>query len=392
MNESNSCNTSHHKHHCDCDLLTAFIAFKGHIGPPLLLFGIICNILAFFTLRQPKLKESPFIHLTGLTVSDLSALVLMFISLYETKYNKQWTYYICYIYYPLINTAALFCVWIMVIMTLERCIFMQFPLWAPIWCTNSSAKLKIVIVFLTCIVLSIPRFFLYKVISFKPHPCAYLNTSQKSVELFRVTGTIRGTILANVLAWFYSCIHNFLPVTILLVLNSFLIYKIRAQHKRRSQLGVHSILQLGRTHEQTRLTITLIAITGIYIVLVLPSAFSDTNISDILFDKKRAEQGLFQHVSIFLFWLDLSFNFLLYTFVNVKFMRAFKQMMSRWYSRIYGCVACCKLPQAHVKKTNSSTATYVDRRTKELPLRRHPGLQSGRPSCSSRLLTSRGLI
>ncbi|GFN74375.1 FMRFamide receptor [Plakobranchus ocellatus] len=120
--------------------LRMIVEIQRWIGPPVLIFGILSNILTLLTLRGMDL--SPYVHLSWLAIADLSGLVLILIDHYNDPSDRQWMMFRIYVYYPLSNLAAMMGVWIMVLVTLERCIFIRYMM-APLWCTPSRARAKV---------------------------------------------------------------------------------------------------------------------------------------------------------------------------------------------------------------------------------------------------------
>lgn len=355
---------------------------QTYCGPPVLLFGIIFNILALLTLLQPRLKESPYIHLTGLAAANVTTLLLFFIKFYAYHQERVWQIYLCYVYYPLTNTFASLIVWTMVMMTLERCVLIQFPLWAPIWCTTSGAKFRLLLVFLAAIAVNIPRFFWYQVV-----PVSASNRHNKSAIIqpgtrYEMVKNLSSSSFADALTWMYSVILNFLPNAILLVTNCFIIYKIHAQQKRRSQLRIQKTAEIVHAQKQTRLTISLIVITCLFTLLVLPSAFVHENIALLLFQQRSYKLKLFQDVSTFLFVINLSFNFLMYTFINMKFKRAFKRMLKQWCITIQR--RCCVFGVANAAvEVNSAKISGSGWGKNQVNLRCYPMSHYGRLSSPS---------
>ncbi|XP_005103967.1 uncharacterized protein LOC101862431 [Aplysia californica] len=395
------------------DLLNWIEDAKSALAPYILVFGIVNNVLTLLTLRQPKLKESPYTYLTALAVADLSALILILIREQEGP-SWSWSIYTIYIFYPLVNVAATLGIWVMVLMTLERCIVIHFAFWAHAHCTRYNARVKVVVVFVASVIVNFPRFLWYYVgeppdtdtkaaagdsaqaarnVSVLANMANSTEQSNHGSSLASLLGqyvitnssstaetpavtvaTTNSTTLAQpkkyviqsylyntefsrVVTWAHSVLLNFLPVVLLLIFNSFLVYKykMRSQHERRKKLGIHDNAETMWTREQTRLTVTLIAIVCLFIILVLPSAFADQHVAILFFptdsEKKNLKQiRIYQHVTNFLMWLNLSLNFLMYSFINAKFRRAFKRMVRQWviYLRLdrltYVCRRhCCRL-------------------------------------------------
>ncbi|GFN74376.1 peptide receptor gpcr [Plakobranchus ocellatus] len=190
-------------------------------------------------------------------------------------------------------------------------------------------------VFLVCSALNGPRFFWFKVAlkhrADLPRDCP---------PVYQICPYLQAWSGAKALTWIYSTILNFLPLCLLMAFNGFLIYSVKARRRLRPTLGVADTSDTVWSSEQTRFTLTVIAIVGLFIVLVMPSAFSDTNILFPLLGVTHMTEAVhvFQYISNFLMWLNMSINFLLYTAINIRFQEAFKAMYRKWLV----CLRCCK--------------------------------------------------
>ncbi|CAL1538480.1 unnamed protein product [Lymnaea stagnalis] len=337
-------------------LVSALVLVEKYFGLPLLIFGIVTNILTLLTLQSPKLKESPYVYLTALTVADLLALLLIFINQLGPV-NYFWSLYTVHVYYPLSNIAATFGAWVMIAMTMERCLFVQFPLWAPVRCTVSRARIKTVVMFLVSCAINSPRFFWYTVVL-----CSVEENTTEVVPNIQQNLSIDDKVVITV-AWFYTTFFNFVPLLVLFILNSFLIYKVQTQQRRRAKLGIHRNTETVWTREQTRLTVTFIAIVFLFLVLVVPSSFSDPTIMLPIFGLDDLDHATiaFQHVTNMLVWVNLSINFLLYTFINTKFLQAFKTMVSRWrrVARLCVTVLCRRLQRKRMRRHLQKQSSFA---------------------------------
>ena len=193
-------------------------------------------------------------------------------------------------------------------------------------------------------------------------PFSYICACVAATMYHPVSNTLLFTIIHNdrhtpallyvypsqILTWMYSALNHFLPLCLLTTLNGFLIYSVHARRRRHPALGIAEGTDTVWSSEQTRFTVTLIAIVGLFIVLVMPSAFSDINILLPLLgvNELTEEVHVFQYVSNFLMWLNMSINFLMYTAINTRFKAAFKCMVWGWRRRALYWLCCwaCRDP------------------------------------------------
>lgn len=315
---------------------------KLYVGAPIVVFGIFSNILILLTLRSPRLKESPYIHLKALAFADLTALLFILTEVFfDNSPDYTWNFFRAYFYYPISNIAFSTGVWVVVTMSLERCLFLQFPLWAPIRCTVHSARVKVGVVFASNLLINTPRFVWHVIAPCpnKSHACC----PGGGGNCYMLVGNPDLISVAVIISWIHSVLLNFLPLLLLILFNSFLVYKLRHQQKKRRKLGVRKNQHNTWTREQARLTLTCIVIVGLFLILVVPSAFGESVIITALTGLKHSlALAVFQRIANFLIWINLSINFLLYSFINVKFYNVWKRMMEQCLGRIRSGGAVCR--------------------------------------------------
>ena len=290
-------------------------------GPVICMFGMVCNILNLCVLSQPELNDSPYTYLTAIAVADLGMLTLSFSSLVSFDRTPSFAkaIYDSYIFYGVGNIFFNCSVWFIVLMTIERMLFVVRPLH-----TRSSvkrARILIAIIVICCGLLNIPRFLCYEVRELKKTGIYYTYGTP-----FRKTDTFLKT------SWFHAIMINFIPLVILLVTNSILIVAVHRARKQREEFQMNSNQEQSWRKDEVRLTRTLISVVVVFIVCTLPSAFVEDPIAYAFFsgDKTWSEylgspgnQTLI-YISNLLLFLNCSLNFILYCAFNNKFRRAMK--------------------------------------------------------------------
>ena len=327
----------------------------NHLGPIICVFGMLCNIINLMVLTQNQLPESPYTHLTGLACTDFSALMLSFIYMMFSKDSTAhgWKIYDAYIFIGSVNICTTSSVWITVLLTIERFLFVRHPLWAKDTCDRASAKMKILIVIVTASIFNIPRF-----MTFQP--------VEKNGKFFLGSTDFRGTNIFFIFNWMYSIFIHFVPLFILSCANLYLVYAVHQAGQQREKLHIRNNREAAWQREQRRLTITLISIVFLFIVCIIPSAFSDKPIAFALFGGGKTEKQFvsssfyfsLQYIANFLVWCNLSLNFILYCAFNEKFRRVMKFTAKRMVKN-FGVPFCRKngnvLLQVQFKSGNSST-------------------------------------
>ncbi|XP_062609142.1 FMRFamide receptor-like [Saccostrea cucullata] len=300
-----------------------------YLGPTICAIGMLFNIINFAVLMQHQLKESPYTYLTGLAMVDFSALTLSFIYMvisHKTPGVEFWRYFEAYIFLPFVNVCTTSSVWIIVLLTIERFLFVRHPLWAKAKCDRASAKVKNLAIVGMALVFNIPRFLVFEVVESSPGFWKIEHTP------FRKSKTFLG------INWVYSITVQIIPLTILLFANTYLVYAVMRARKQREELQIRNNKEATWYRDQVRLTITLISIVCLFIICILPSAFSDFPIAYFFFGGGKSELEfrtsdfylILQYVANLLVWCNLSLNFVLYCSFNEKFRRVMRHMVKRW--------------------------------------------------------------
>lgn len=308
----------------------------NHLGPIVCLFGMITNILNLVVLSQNQLPESPYTSLTGLACVDFGALFVSFIFM-EFSYGKTsyaWKFYDAYIFIGFVNVCVTSSVWITVQLTVERFLFVRHPLWAKDTCDHASAKVKVLAIVGAAAIFNIPRFL-------QLQPVMIGNTTK-----WRLDSTeFRRSQTYYVINWMVNVCVHFLPLLVLAVANFYLVYAVHQAGKQRQKLQIRNNREAAWQREQRRLTITLISIVFLFIICIIPSAFSDFPVAYGMFGHGQTEAEfrssssylIVQYVGNFLVWLELSLNFVLYCAFNEKFRRVMRFTAMR-------CIKKLKLP------------------------------------------------
>lgn len=299
-------------------------------GPVICAFGMVCNILSLCVLSQPELSDSPYSYLTAIAVADLGMLTFSFAHLvsYDTTPSLVKSLYDAYIFFGVGNIFFNCSVWFIVLLTIERMLFVVRPLQ-----TRSSvkrARTRIIVVIVCCCLLNIPRFLIYEVREYK-HTGIYFvwGTEFRKSEIFYRT------------SWFHTLVINFIPLIILIVVNFVLIYTVHRARKQREEFQMNSNQEQTWRRDEARLTKTLISVVILFIVCTLPSAFVEDPIAFALFagDKTWAEfltspgNQTFIYISNLLLFLNCSLNFVLYCAFNDKFRRTMGHFFGRFRLR-----------------------------------------------------------
>ncbi|XP_060062853.1 probable G-protein coupled receptor B0563.6 [Ylistrum balloti] len=301
------------------------ICYK-YIGPVLCVFGIVGNIINLIVLSRQQLVESPYIYLKALAVTDMSALLFSFpfmvVSREATTFPLKW--YNAYVFLPVVNFFTASSIWITVVMTIDRFIFVKFPIWARWRCSRFSAQVRVWIILFATVLISVPRLFCYKVV---PIVVDNANVTVTDLHGYRIKSTeFRLSEHYQIMNIALIILIHFLPLIILCVINIYLIIAVQQARIAREELNLRNNMETEWQKDQRRFTITLISIVLLAIVSILPAAICDIMV-EMRFGLKYSK--LMQIIANLLMWLNLSMNFIMYCAFNKKFVRVLKDVMGR---------------------------------------------------------------
>ena len=151
--------------------------------------------------------------------------------------------------------------------TVERYIAVRYPIRGRVLCTESRARRVIVTVYLICFTATLSTPFEWTVVE--------LVNPVTNVTLLEATYSSLGNdeIYQKVYYWFTSITFTLLPLTLLIIFNSFLIQSVRQSQKLRF-LMTHptSDREERAASNEIRITVTLIAVVIMFLVCQLPTA------------------------------------------------------------------------------------------------------------------------
>ncbi|CAH1778826.1 unnamed protein product [Owenia fusiformis] len=303
------------------------------INPCICIFGIICNIFNLLVLTRKRLHESPYSYLTGLAVADLSTLTLTFIhgtfSRASDDTSYEWKVFDVKVYFPLANMTSTTGIFITVVLTLERFIFVRYPLHAKDICTKTIAQRAIIITYLVACLINIPLFF-----------CMDVENKPNSTVKYQYASTaFEQSSIYHGITWFHVTTIQLIPIFILGILNICLIIIVwRAQTRRESLKPKMSSSTEYQTRDQKRLTVTLISIVILFLICFTPSVIANRHIARGIFGKGESYNNFVGStffralaiVSNILVNINQSLNFILYCVFNQKFVKTMKHMVQQW--------------------------------------------------------------
>ncbi|GFR84922.1 thyrotropin-releasing hormone receptor [Elysia marginata] len=272
-------------------------------------FGFPGNIVSFMTILHMKPFSSPTIYVAALALVDNSCLLIKMLFYLLTKYDVRLGDAGC-------GTISFFgsflmhlANWLLVAMTLERCLAICLPLRVGTICTR---KVHIASITATCAVL------------------VALNT-QAFVTFTMLTDKNGGTKCSikpeysdffKVWFWVDAMIYAILPAVLLIVMNSLIIRGIRRSAQIQRELTGKASQAAETMKQQKQITIMLVIVCLVFLILITPHALFYAIQTNWEFTKGTEEHALYLFVNQVIFVLSdatHAVNFYLYFFSTRRF-------------------------------------------------------------------------
>ena len=281
--------------------------------------GILGNILALIILCRPKMRRSSSaIYLIVLAFADATTLILFLIGNLNRYYvnlkldSDIWCKGASFITGSTISSS----VWLTIAVTAERFVAVCYPLKASTVCTRKTAGITT-----TCITMSVLLYNMQNFWFIELHPRGKVCTLA-----YEYIKTIQ------VLSWVGSALAVFIPIVLLLVLNTTIVNGVRkavASQKNMTNDAANS----GANGQSKQITVTVLTVSFTFVLCNLPMATSKLverflmDFNDPIGVSKFALAG---YTSEMLIAVNHGVNFLLYIFSGKRFRDEFLE------------VFCCK--------------------------------------------------
>lgn len=219
--------------------------------------GLLGNGLALIVINRRSLRDtSSSVFITYLAIFDSSVLLVQITSLILFSNIQSYILH-CFLTY-LTDLVTFISVWIMVIMTIERCVAVHSPFLAKRFCTIQRARYSVYILVLFAIALFSMTFPLFYTVSRGQEKCFVRARYQTIIRIIKPT------------------IFYFIPDLILLI-NLFIIYELFKARRQRTQTlinpenAIHQINAASFNRKQQQLTIMLVTVSLSFYIFTTPA-------------------------------------------------------------------------------------------------------------------------
>jgi len=219
--------------------------------------GVVGNSLALIIINRRSLRDtSSSVFITYLAIFDSSVLLAHITNLLFLRLVDSYVLH-CFLAY-LTDLVTFISVWIMVIMTIERCIAVHSPFLAKTFCTIQRARYSIYVLILFALIFFSSTFPIVHTLDRRQHKCIVRKQYQ---TLIRIVKPIMFYIIPDMI----------------LLINLFIIYELFMARRQRSRTlinpenAIHQINAALFNRKQQQLTIMLVTVSLSFYLFTTPA-------------------------------------------------------------------------------------------------------------------------
>ncbi len=308
-----------------CSTVAEYSAYL-YVYSPVCLLGVILNALVLVVLDRGTVKNlhaSTGIFLMGLAWLDLLCLALSaplgFVRC--LPYTHEWekpmrSIYEAFLFKPLANTLSTGSVWLTVIISVERLLFVKHWLLAKRLCVqNFAPKLILAIITICAFGISVPYFF---------------------YQILDEDGNLVKTEFGDSFGfycylWARLVFVKFLPIILATIFNILLLVAVKSARTQVERNVVMTVDEQGRRHgQQMRLVSLVVAISAVFVACNVLEPFFHPGIYGGMFGECALDSDLYRIMRVvtnILEMFSLAINFVLLWLFNNHFRMAAKQIL-----------------------------------------------------------------
>ena len=232
----------------------------GGVLLPMAIIGIILNAFTILVLLHPRMRNSTNIYLTALSLANIVCLI-NFIFLYSLRYLISYKLYVTSMFNkqmglevnmyesfinrnlrffsPVFSTFQLYAIYLTCAVTIDRFIYLRWPLKAESICTIKSTIRITFAILLFCTIYNLPRWFEVE---------SSLQVSKRTNMTYyqaRPTELALNPWYRQIFMRYCSLIFVYgLPFSVLLIVNIGIIKKLIEKENRKSNMGRYLVTML----------------------------------------------------------------------------------------------------------------------------------------------------
>ncbi|KAK6183613.1 hypothetical protein SNE40_011057 [Patella caerulea] len=293
------------------------------VYPIICLIGLVGNSLSIIVMSQKQMTSSTNVYLMSLAISDCVKLisdfvyfmVILLLELDPPTGNKAYGFLYPYAHY-IFNASLCISAWLTVSVAIERYIYVCHPTRVKVYCTIRHARTVSMTVFILMSILAIPYAMRYKTIENSSN-----STHYKTYDL-RVTELWSNESFSKIYTWIQNFLRSIIPLCMLIILNTCIIYGIRRCRVGRS-----------KTSRRHRITFMLIIVILVFLICITPDAIMSTFLGLGYYEEDFLQRGI-REITDLLLLVNSASNFIIYCIFNTIFWRNFVNLFCKPCYRI----------------------------------------------------------
>ncbi|XP_048778886.1 sex peptide receptor-like [Ostrea edulis] len=316
---------------------------NGFVSPILVFFTLVTNAFVVLILLRRHMRSPTNAILAAMAISDTFTGVSplpVFIHFFSLEnYHDFVEYHWCYLYKflgelipTIFHTAS---IWLTVALAIQRYIYICHTATARRFCTIRNVVLASIIIYVLAILSQITRFFDFK---FIPFPIPAFESPNKTlvscIEQINSWTSQNEDLYFNLYFWFRVIFIHFVPCTILVVINSILIWTLRTAQRRRMQLlKQNKKSELMKLKDSNCTTLMLVSVVGLFLLVELPlGVIMILHLIQNNFDLDIMSIQTFRLLTLIsntFILLSYPLNFFIYCGMSRQFRETFMKMFSK---------------------------------------------------------------
>ena len=285
-------------------------------------FGMTGNVMSIIVMSQKQMRSSTNTYLFALAVSDLIKLIcdflyFMVILLFQVSPstgNKAYGFLYPYAHY-IFNASLCVSAWLVVSVAVERYVYICHPTKVRYYCNIYKARTISFSVFLIMSILAIPYAMRYKTVQ------VFNNATGAHEYDVQVSTLWENQLFTQIYTWFQNLMRSIIPLVILIILNTCILYGLRRCRLLRS-----------KTPKKYRITTMLITVILVFLICITPDTIMSTFFGLGYSEENYLARGI-REITDLLLLVNSAINFVIYCIFNTIFWCQFKRIF---------CFTCCR--------------------------------------------------
>lgn len=211
--------------------------------------GIFTNPLIIYVSLKIRPYTTVELHMLFLGITDLLVITFRLLIYSIQIFKIPLTDQLCRSLLFIANVVYVFSNWILVCWTIERFIAVVFPIKLNVWCTVPVMKRVLVLCLILCGIPFISQIFVSYSSLLTPYICIYHPTYYK------------------IYAHIESVVYMYAPMTIIIVCNAIIIFRVKRAFKQRSEFTCNGHIIEKRSKEQQQMTRVLVTVSLVFVLL-----------------------------------------------------------------------------------------------------------------------------